>query len=304
MGFDMRIARLSEDIRSSLKKIFRRPYRFKRDGGLGDVLLAMPMLRSLKAADPDRPIYFRTKYTELVRGLPFIDRVISSTESERWWRKHLVIGYERSIPPPEEHLAKVMGSGFGVDVQNVRPECVIDGALVARFRQSWGVALYPRVIVQRHASGWTPNKDWPEEYWDEFLGSLKGKATTIEIGDQPAREADKSLADIDLRGTLTVEELVAVIAAADMLVGPVSGPTHIAAAVRTPAVVIVGGYESPVNTSYEGNIMLSAQPSCSPCWLRTPCPKGLACLRAITPQAVESALWSLPRVRGASLDIA
>jgi ADP-heptose:LPS heptosyltransferase len=47
---------------------------------------------------------------------------------------------------------------------------------------------------------------------------------------------------IDLSNRTSLEELIAVIAAADIFVGPDSGPAHIAAAARTPAVVIYGGY--------------------------------------------------------------
>jgi lipopolysaccharide transport system ATP-binding protein len=74
-----------------------------------------------------------------------------------------------------------------------------------------------------------------------------------------------------------------------------SGPVHIAAAAGTPAVVIFGGFEHPVGSSYPGNIDLFTQLPCSPCWLKTPCPYDRECLRRISPEAVLKAahtLWS------------
>ena len=95
---------------------------------------------------------------------------------------------------------------------------------------------------------------------------------------------------VDLRGDTSLQDLAAVIAAADLYVGPVSGPMHVAAATRTPAVAIVGGFEHPVNTHCDGNVEFYTSVPCAPCWLREPCPFDLRCLRAISPEAVELAV--------------
>jgi Glycosyltransferase family 9 (heptosyltransferase) len=103
---------------------------------------------------------------------------------------------------------------------------------------------------------------------------------------------------LDLRGQTTLPELVAAIAAADLIIALDTGPMHIAAAVGTPAVVIYGGYIDPVCTGYPGNINLYSAVECAPCWMREPCPHGKKCLHMITPAQVESALdqlWERPR---------
>jgi ADP-heptose:LPS heptosyltransferase len=87
--------------------------------------------------------------------------------------------------------------------------------------------------------------------------------------------------------------MAAAIAAADLLISPVSGPTHIAAAVDTPAVVIIGGYEKPGTAGYPGNIYLTTDMPCSPCFLNTGCPYDKECLRRITPSRVEEAVKQL-----------
>ncbi len=86
---------------------------------------------------------------------------------------------------------------------------------------------------------------------------------------------------------------MAAIGAADLHIGPVSGPVHIAAAVGTPAVVIYGGYEHPVCSGYAGNINLYSPVHCAPCWLVEPCPFALECLRMISPRMVEQSVQEL-----------
>jgi len=153
-------------------------------------------------------------------------------------------------------------------------------------------------LVQRRAGSYTPNKDWPDELWRTLIGMILKTATVIEIGER--NEVGEHFATqnyIDLRGKTDRRELVASIAAGDILVGPVSGPVHIASAVRTPAVVILGGYEQPENAAYPGNKILYTPIECSPCWLRTPCPIDRECLRRISPATVKEAIGELWRSR-------
>lgn len=98
---------------------------------------------------------------------------------------------------------------------------------------------------------------------------------------------------VDLRDRTSLEELVAVIAGGDLLVGTISGPVHVAAAAGVPAIVVHGGYEHPISTAYSGNVSLYTGVSCAPCWLRDPCPFDLKCLKVILPGTVEAAIWSL-----------
>src|ERR1700744_5544546 len=47
-----------------------------RDAGMGDVLMATPLLREAKRRHPAiRTIFYTTKFAVLVRGLPYIDEV-------------------------------------------------------------------------------------------------------------------------------------------------------------------------------------------------------------------------------------
>jgi hypothetical protein len=259
-----------------------------RGGGVGDVLMCTPALRELKLKNPATYVRFYTNYPTLVRGLPYIDEVLAF---DRHPEGILILQYEDALPP-QTHIARIIGDNLGLSIRDVRPDCVIDRGAVKRFRESWGILPRPHIVVQRRASRWTPNKDWPEEYWVELVNNLSRRTGVIEIGNEISKRKVSLKNYIDLRDRTSLEELVAVIAAADVFVGPISGPVHIAAAADVPAVVIIGGYEHPKNTSYMEHVNLYTALSCAPCWLRKPCPYKLKCLKVIRPSTVESAVWA------------
>ena len=273
---------------------WRRSAHISCGAALGDALMCTPAIRALKNANPRCRIHFYTDYPDAVRGLWYIDE-ISPTKKRP--PTTIWMGYEDEVPQ-SCHLARIMGKRLGVCVKDVRPDCCVDQKLVEQLRKTWRELRRPRVLAQRRASLFTPNKNWPDESWDTLIGALLKIATVIEIGENSESHVHFARPNyIDLRGKTDVKQLVASIAAADILVAPVSGPVHIASAVRTPAVVILGGYELPENTAYPGNKILYTPIECSPCWLRTPCPIDRECLRRISPGSVLRAIEEVWRGR-------
>jgi ADP-heptose:LPS heptosyltransferase len=260
-----------------------------RGTALGDVLMCTPALRELKRRNPSCHVTFYTDYQDLVAGLPFVDRVCPFAENPDCTIRP---NYEKSVPP-RRHIARIMGDHLGLAVRDVRPSCIVDSAERDRFREKWKDLPHPWVIVNRRASAWTPNKDWPNELWDELIDRLVSWGTVIEVGTVAKCPSRSDGSYVDLTGQTTLTQLVAVIAAGDLHVGPVTGTVHIAAALGIPSVVIYGGYEHPDCSGYPGNINLYSGVPCAPCWLKDNCPYGKKCLRTITPAQVESALKTL-----------
>jgi hypothetical protein len=237
-------------------------------------------------------VTFYTDYPAVIAGLPFIDEVRPSHERPE---NAIWLGWHREVDP-RRHLARIIGDQLAVNVREVGPSCTLDLAQRDCFRAAWQHLPRPWVLLNRHASGLAPNKEWPAPYWEELIDRMLDWASVIEIGQvehiDPGRDPDRYLS---LIGRTSLTQMVAAIAAADLHIGPISGPTHIAAAFRVPAVVIYGGYEPPVCTAYEGNIGLFSPVPCAPCWLRDSCPYDKKCLHQITPADAESALkrlWS------------
>jgi len=274
-----------------------------RGGGIGDVLMCTPALRELKRRRPNCRIRFYTNFPSLVRGLPYIDEAIPTEAAPC---NATALEYESHVPPPPHlHLSKIIGGGLGVRVTDVLPDCTVDPALVERFCNAWRELPRPHITVNCHASSWTPNKEWPERYWAELIRRLSQDAAVIEIGASSGTKGNSfGKFYVDLRGRTTLEEFVAVVAACDLHVGPVSGAVHIAAATRKRSVVIIGGYEGPSNAAYPRDIALYTPVECSPCWLRTLCPHELRCLNAISPGQVEKAVWDLWHEIGAGSEMA
>ena len=251
-------------------------------------------MRALKQANPRCRIHFYTDYPDLVRGLWYLDS-ISRTDKRPLMSMRM--SYEGELPR-SCHLAKIIGKRLGVRVKDVRPDCYVDDRLAQQFKNIWRDLPHPHIVVQRRAGVYTPNKNWPDDSWVTLICVISKSATVIEIGETSEGHLPFVTPNyIDLRGKTDLRELVASIAAADILVAPVSGPLHIASAVRTPAVVILGGYELPENTFYPGNKILYTPIECSPCWLRTPCPIDRECLRRISPESVQKAIDELWRGR-------
>jgi ADP-heptose:LPS heptosyltransferase len=261
-----------------------------RVGGIGDILMATPALREVKRLNPACRITFYSGYPDVLRGLPYIDEVRRFDEKP----PHALVFCE-GARYPRRHLAQVFGDCLGVEVTDVRPDCAADPAAVERWRARWSDRPRPVVVVNRRCNTATPNKDWADDSWVELIGTLCNAGMTVaEIG-LPAADAgvvEHPLYE-DYRGKTALAELPALLAAADLHVGPSSGPHHMAAAFGVPTVVIYGGFELPNATDYPGNVNLFTELPCSPCWLWTPCPYGKECLRRITPARVAEAVHEL-----------
>jgi ADP-heptose:LPS heptosyltransferase len=275
---------------------FLAPYRkaeihILRGGALGDVLMATPALRRVKELNPSCRVIFYTHFASLVRGLPFIDEVRPVDAAPTW--RSIRLRYENLVPV-RRHIAGIFGEILGVDIRNNRPSCVLDPRLLEHYRHEFRDLPRPWIILNRRAGPWSPNKNWPDSHWQELIGRLLRWATVIETGTGVVVERPGEAGHyVNLVDKLSQEALAAATAAADLHVGPDSGPMHLAAAFDVPAVVIFGGYIEPSCTSYPGNIDLYSPVPCAPCWLTELCPFGRPCLHQITPQQVEVALKQL-----------
>ncbi len=277
---------------------WKAPYRRKhlalaREGGLGDVLMCTPALRELKRRNPRCHVAFFTRCPEVLTDSPYVDEIGAWVDQPP---DSVQLAYENSLPP-WRHIACILADHLGLRASDVRPRYTLQQSLVERFQKEWRGLPRPWITVHRRAGPWTPNKDWPETLWDETIAELCRRGTIIEIGSNPPASRGPRSSYVDLTGTTSLAELAAAVAAADVHVGPVSAPVHLAAAVGTPSVVIYGGYEHPVCSSYPGNINLYSPVPCSPCWLTTPCPYEKKCLSAIAPATMLAAVAQLANAK-------
>ena len=167
----------------ALSKPIEAPYRrsqlcLARRGLWVTSFCARRCLSELKRINPDCRVTFYTDFAALLRGLPFVDELREFRE-----RPEGCIGLEyEAYVPPRRHIAEILGDKIGVRVRDVRPSCAVNPEIVSRFHSEWRDTRRPRIIVNRFASSWTPNKDWPDAYWGELLDRLSARCSVIEIG--------------------------------------------------------------------------------------------------------------------------
>lgn len=261
-----------------------------RRSALGDVLMCTPALRRAKELNPSLKVFLYTDNGELVKSLPFIDEVRRSDQAPK---NAIHFRYEHVISPPR-HIAKLFGDQIGLKIRDLRPTCIAPASYQQFDDAFWNSE--PTVAINRTAGPWTPNKNWPDELWEDLIEKLLKKYRVIDIGSPASpkiKVSTNSEKYIDLRGRTSLTEMVFVLSKALAHIGPISGPVHVAAAFDTPSVVIYGGYEHPTCSEYRLNESLFTPLDCAPCWLRTPCPFDRRCLRAI---GVQQVLSSLERV--------
>lgn len=162
----------------------------------------------------------------------------------------------------------------------------------------------PKVIV--HATATNDGKLWPKENFAKIIQYLSNEknAQVIYTGtdfDRKSYEKIESLIGqelkvkpINLCGELTLQESLALIGQADLLIGNDSGNLHMASSVGTKVIGIYG--PMPFDKWYalgENNILLKADLPCMPCSLKKKCDKDKDCLRKITVNKVIEAIDSL-----------
>ena len=147
-----------------------------------------------------------------------------------------------------------------------------------------------------HPSASCPSKRWPQERFLELIKLLKAKVNfrIIVITSQSERESGERLVSdsgvSDLRGSLSIPEVGALLKQAALFISNDSGPVHIAASFNTPVISIFGRKDSglsPLRWGPRGekSSYFHKDVGCDKC-LAHNCIKGFLCLQEISPQEV------------------
>jgi ADP-heptose:LPS heptosyltransferase len=157
-----------------------------------------------------------------------------------------------------------------------------------------------RKLVCIHPGAGNALKQWPVGAYAGLIRLLlEGYAVSIVlIGDAAEAPVAAEVAAlvarddvvVSLAGRASLAELPALLRACVLFVGNDSGPKHLAATLGVPT---VGVHASHVDAAEWGPagphaVALRRRMSCGPCYIadESDCPRGVACLRAITPAQV------------------
>ena len=151
-----------------------------------------------------------------------------------------------------------------------------------------------------------PRREWPEEHFVQLADTLSDElgARIIIPGTEQERARAEALAErmscepIVFAGQTSIRQAAALLRRADLVVGGDSGLTHIAFAVGTPVVCVLG--PSPLRNGPKGErartVYVDDIP-CRPCRPRQRC-EHHDCMRLLGPDMVSEAALELASVVG------
>ena len=243
---------------------------------LGDIVAAEPISRYAGGQHPDARVVWvaREPYARIPGGFAAVDAVISVACLTEWlllrasgvgdvaWDLHinqrycprcqipiLKTGPAGAIMPETYYdagnLLAVECLSAGIPVLTDGPELLPDAAAITAIDR---LGLPERFVVIHCASN-EASRDWPRNNWIELTDTLLEDPglSVIEVGARRSvitRDADRRRS---LCGELSIIETAEVIRRAVLFIGIDSGPAHIANAVRTPGVILLGDYKNFVN---------------------------------------------------------
>ncbi len=176
-----------------------------------------------------------------------------------------------------------------------------------RLKQSGGRTAQP-VAILCPGSVNSRAKRWPAERYSELADRFIDAGMDVVLVGSPSETAVSNEVcararhkPIVLTGKTTVEEVVALISIADLLVTNDTGPAHIGAALGTPTLVIFGPTNPMTTFPLSPHAKLIRQPpDCAPCMLRD-CPIDHRCMTAISVEEVFRRAMAMQERKSAQL---
>ena len=236
---------------------------------VGDIIAAEPIARSLRRRHPEAFLIWavRRRYRELVETNPHIDAVLPVTCLTEWmhlarshtfesvidlhmrgrccetcWLLHDRIDgrTEITIDNYYDHgnLLQIYSRLAGIPYVDDSPRMY----LPPRCRDSIDRLKLPDQYVVVHATSNQAERDWHDTKWQQLVRrTIQDSGTpVVEIGLRPIVEPIPGYRSAC--GRLSLLETAEVIRRASLFVGIDSGPAHMANAVGTPGVILLGHY--------------------------------------------------------------
>lgn len=236
---------------------------------MGDIVAAEPIARLARRRFPGARICWVTRrpYASLPDSYPDVDHVFSVTCLTEWmllqrlelfdvvWDLHFngricplccIPQVKPDVLPDQENyydhgnLLDIQCLSAGLPKLDDGPSILPPPAVFAAVD---ALSLPVRFIVI-HCVSSDPNRDWPADKWRELIARILAtdSAAVVEVGMRPLVFEQDGPRQRSLCGKLTILETAEVIRRAQLFIGIDSGPAHLANAVATPGVILLGTY--------------------------------------------------------------
>ncbi len=203
----------------------------KRKFAVGDVLLTTPIIRALKKLWPLCPIDVETNAPDIFKGNPHVRRAAPKIGLQpNAWVIELNGAYERT---PNIHVLASYARVAGLEMSQIEQH------LDLYFNASDAKLLPTGRWVALHVGPTTwPGRTWPLDRWAVVAERLRSDGWKVLLLGEKGKEVIAH--DADYRGQKGFQELAALLIQCSLFVGLDSFPSHAAASVCTPSVVLFG----------------------------------------------------------------
>jgi ADP-heptose:LPS heptosyltransferase len=249
---------------------FDYPIVIKRKLALGDVLLATPIIRLIKEAQPQASIVVETNYPEVLKNHPLVRTATPAVGNPKdALIVDLNMAYENrtDIHICDAYMDIARGAVPALqDYQltdkrlNLFPG-LGEGSWAVDFRKNTSGMKGKLVLI--HAgptSGNWPGKEWPMDRWAQLATWLVRRGCHVAVvGKIPAPWIKDA---IHLEGKTSIHQLAALAQRADLAISIDSLPLHVFQAMNTPTVALFGVTSSKyIITNPERTISLDGDPN-------------------------------------------
>jgi len=293
---------------------------------MGDIIVSTAVIRELRRQYPKVFITFGTKrqYAEILRGNEMIDEIIYCRDvtdvenllDERDFDKviclHIIDAYTAPIFAPVEERAKNIPKSVGswyswgrhlIDLyaENAQVELTEKRSYVPikenekkyvdKILKKHGVGE-DDLVIAFHTKAGEPEKTWAHEHFVRLADLILDEfdAWIVVLGGKGEGPIERERV-INLAGKLSIKQTGAALMRSRLLVGLVSGVSHLADAVGTFSIILFGS-ELPEwggRPLQENYIPIQSSTSCKPpCG--HPCTKSTFCIDDIEPEVVFAAV--------------
>ena len=253
--------------------------------GIGDILMTLPALTTLRANDGEANYTYLTSPAgaKLLRGAKAVDRSIpvdydhpvsgfpglpDSVDTDRYSSIHNLINRVDFAAASESMKRTEMFA----ELLDVKIDYSLDWKLHPLYswrklakRKLHDAGLNygaPFIAIQTTAAGWS--RIWPKERWVAFVNLATEAGHSVAILSDKADDAPE--AAINLTGQLSIEEYAGVIAESRIFVGPDSSGIHLAGCMDVPAIGLFGSVDPKLRVGHYDTVTpIVGKAKCVPC---------------------------------------
>ncbi|HOG91419.1 MAG TPA: glycosyltransferase family 9 protein [Smithella sp.] len=237
---------------------------------LGDIVACEPIVRYIKKKNPNAYVIWGVKkaYLELVENNPNVDKTLMiHCLTERLLLENSGLFDEVVDLHFQDRYCSLCRRPFKKDNNFSKinlSNYFYHGSLLSAMAQSAGLAALddqpavyipesavrkvdniqlPKEFIAINCTSNSSEKGWPADKWLQLLTEMKSSIglPVYEIGTESFFDKSLSISQ-SLCGKLSILESAEVIKRANLFIGIDSGPAHLANAVQTPGVILLGSF--------------------------------------------------------------